>query len=665
MTLFPERSAMHLRRRLRWGIPTLLAMGLMAGISLSASAQPLAQVTKSAVPTPLTAEDVGAWLDGFLPYALYTGDIAGAVVVVVKDDKVLCEKGYGYADVATRRLVTPDTTLFRLASISKLFTWTAVMQLVQAGALDLDADINRYLDFEIPPADGKPITLRELMTHTAGFEEHNKNLLVRSEASLLPLGRYEREATPARIFPPGKVAAYSNYGAGLAGYIVQRVSGEPFEEYVERHIFAPLGMAHATFRQPLPTTLSADMSRSYELGSGPARYLEFSNPPPAGALSASGSDIARFMIAHLNDGRFGTAQILQPATTRLMQARAYRTSPEINGMTLGFFETDRNGHRAIGHGGDLTYFHSDLNLLPDDHVGLFVALNSAGTGTANIAIRLQLYRGFVDRYFPASAPDLTRWRNAEPDGRLVTGSYESSRRGQTTVLSALRLAEQIRVRMLANGDLTLPLLDALTGSPHRTWQEIAPFLWQEVGGKSRIAAIVRDGRVEALTTDAVPAFAILQPVPWGLRQGWLAPALAGAVAVLALAAILWPVGALVRWWNGGLPLRGSVARLDRVICATALVNLAFLTGWAATLIFVFLHLTHANTRLDPWLRALQAVGVLGLLGGGVALWNLLFVLQDNQRGWLAKLSNLLIVVAIGIVAWVEFVSHVFSPSLNY
>ena len=654
-------------RRLRFGILSCLALGLAAMLSLGTSAPPSVQLLESAAPAPaLTAEDVGAWLDGFLPYALHKGDIAGAVVVIVKDDKVLFEKGYGYADVASQRPVSPDATLFRLASISKLFTWTAVMQLVQAGALDLDADLNRYLDFKLPPSDGKAITLRELMTHTAGFEEHLKNLFALSEASLIPLDTYEREEMPARIFPPGQVLAYSNYGAGLAGYIVQRVSGEPFEQYVERHIFVPLGMAHASFRQPLPAPLDADMSSSYELGSGPPRHLEFSNPPPAGALSASGSDIARFMIAHLNEGRLGDAQILSPATTQWMHASAYRTSPEINGMALGFFETNRNGHRAIGHGGDLTFFHSDLNLLPDDHTGIFIALNSAGAAAANVPIRLQLYRGFMDRYFPAPLPDLPRWRNAELDGRLVAGSYEISRRGETTLLAAQRLAEQLQVRTLANGDLTLPLLDSLTGSPHRTWREIAPFLWQEIGGKARIAAVVKDGRVEALTTDAVPAFAVLQPVPWRLRQSWLAPALGGAVAVLALTALFWPVGALVRrWYRVPSRLKGSAAALHRVVRATALADLLFLIGWAATLILVTLDLTRANAQLDSWLRALQLLGVLGLLGGIVCLGNLFFVLKDDQRGWLAKLSSLLIVVAIGVVTWVEFVVNAFSPSLSY
>jgi CubicO group peptidase (beta-lactamase class C family) len=646
----------------------LAVLGCLGATASGAPTQPLNPAPSSTVTASpvLSAQDVGVWLDGFMPYALRQADVAGAVVVVVKDDRVLFEKGYGYADVAARRPVDPETTLFRPGSISKLFTWTAVMQLVQSGKLDLDADVNRYLDFKIPPRDGQPVTLRELMTHTAGFEDHDKYIFGRTAAALIPLGDFERDHMPARIYPPGKLPAYSNYGAGLAGYIVQRVSGEPFEQYIERHIFAPLGMTHATFRQPLPASLAADMSTGYELGSGSGQYYEFVNPAPAGALAASGGDIARFMIAHLSDGGSGAGQILSPATARLMHARAFRTVPDLNGMALGFFEADRNGHRAIGHGGDLSFFHSDLYLLPDDHAGIYVSLNSAGADAADNAIRAQLYQQFMDRYFPAPTPSEPRWRDAVRDGRLVAGAYELSRRGQTTILAAMRLALQIKVTADANGDLSVPVLDSLTGAPRRLWREVAPLRWREVGGKSLIAAVVKDGQVQALTTDDLPAIAVLQPVPPGLNLVWLSPALAAALAVLALTVVLWPVSALVRWrYHAPFPLTGMAATLYRGVRVTAILDLLFLVGWTATLVTFGSNIPLATDSSDPWLRMLQAVGVLGLIGGAVAVWNLILVLGDSRRGWWAKLSNVAIVLALATITWVEFCIHAFNPSLNY
>ncbi|MGH7012121.1 MAG: serine hydrolase domain-containing protein, partial [Caulobacteraceae bacterium] len=253
----------------------LLLMGSAAPQSSSPTALEPARATQAApvssAPTPssvgtshpLTVEDVNAWLDGFRPYALKSGNIAGAVVVVVKDGQVLTEKGYGFSDVKTRTPVIPDQTLFRPGSISKLFTWTAVMQLVQEGKINLDTDVNAYLDFRIPPRFGKPITMRDLMTHTPGFEDVYQDQGVSKPAYLTSLGAYLKAHVPERIYPPGEVPAYSNYGAVLAGYIVARLSGEPFDEYIQRHIFAPLDMAHSTFAQPLPAAMRPFMSQGY------------------------------------------------------------------------------------------------------------------------------------------------------------------------------------------------------------------------------------------------------------------------------------------------------------------------------------------------------------------------------------------------------------------
>src|SRR5688572_10334320 len=219
------------------------AAGAQEGPPLTPQMPP-ADASAPQAPTPataaLTAADVEAWLDGFVPYALQTADIAGAVVVVVKDGQVLAQKGFGYSDVAARKPVDPNLTLFRPGSISKLFTWTAVMQLVEQGKLDLDTNVNTYLDFKIPERDGGPVTLRHIMTHTAGFEEQVKELMG-VEGEINPtLGEHLREWVPNRIFAVGTTPAYSNYATALAGYIVERAAGVPFDDYLDEHIFKPL-----------------------------------------------------------------------------------------------------------------------------------------------------------------------------------------------------------------------------------------------------------------------------------------------------------------------------------------------------------------------------------------------------------------------------------------
>src|SRR6185312_8023693 len=254
---------------------------------------------------------------------------------------------YGHADVAAGKPVDPASTLFRAGSISKLFTWTAVMQLVEQGKLDLDADVNRYLDFKIPSKDGQPVTLRELMTHTPGFEETIKNLFAPDARHFRGNAAWVKEWVPARVYPPGRVPAYSNYGAALAGYIVERVSGQPFNDYVAEHIFKPLGMTRSTFVQPLPAELKPLMSNGYNVGSGKAKPFEIIEEAPAGALAATAADLSRFMIAHLQNGKFDNTQILRPETATQMHSRQFGLSPALNGMCLGFYEETRNGHRII------------------------------------------------------------------------------------------------------------------------------------------------------------------------------------------------------------------------------------------------------------------------------------------------------------------------------
>ena len=384
----------------------------------------------------LTKVDADAWLDGFIPASLSHSDIAGAVVVIVKDGHVLTQRGFGYADIAARQEVDPAKTLFRVGSTSKLFTWTAVMQLVEQGKIDLDVDVNRYLDFKVPPYDGKPMTMRQLMTHSAGFADASKDLFPPDLAHLKPISRMREVPMPARIFPPGTTPAYSNYGASLAGYIVQRVSGERFEDYVAHHIFAPLGMMHSTFEQPLPKGWSADMSKGYGTASGGAGPFELVQMPPAGALATTGSDLARFMIAHLQDGEFQGQRILGADTAERMHSLQFQPVPPLPGMALGFYQEPGNGHRVIGHAGDTRLFHSDLHLFLDDHVGLYISLNSAGTGGAGAlgtGLRTLVFRGFTNRYFPApAAAPLPTWASAKADGRTLSGDYIDTGRSEAS-----------------------------------------------------------------------------------------------------------------------------------------------------------------------------------------------------------------------------------------
>src|ERR1019366_9159154 len=305
---------------------------------LAPPAQPSTTGSAAAAPgTPLLEPaDLEAFFDGIFPLQLERSDIAGASVLVMKDGQVLLQKGYGFADIKSKKPVDPNATIFRLASISKLFTWVSVMQLQEQGKLDLDTDVNRYLDFQIRPAFNKPVTLRNLMTHTGGFEETIDDIILTDTKHAVSLRDYLIRNQPMRIFPPGEIPAYSNYGVGLASYIVQRVSGEPFEQYVQEHIFLPLGMTHSSFYQPVQKPLANLPSEGYRSNTTkPAVGFEIFNPVGAGGISSSASDMGHFGQALLNGGELDGKRILKPETLAQMWTPQFRAIDQMPPICMG------------------------------------------------------------------------------------------------------------------------------------------------------------------------------------------------------------------------------------------------------------------------------------------------------------------------------------------
>jgi CubicO group peptidase (beta-lactamase class C family) len=604
-------------------------------------------------PHELTVADATAWLDGFMPMQLEREDIAGAVVLVVKDGKVLLAKGYGYKDVAKKIPVTPDSTLFRPGSISKLFTWTAVMQLVEQGKLDLDRDVNDYIDFKIPATYPQPITLRHIMTHTAGFEESVKDLIMPEGTPMAPIGSYLAQHIPKRIFAPGTVPAYSNYAATLAGYIVERVSGKPFNDYVTENIFRPLGMTRSTFAQPLPPELKPLMSNGYKLGSGAPKGFEILEPAPAGSLSATATDLSRFMIAHLQDGKFESGQILRPETARLMHSRKFGLNPALNGMCLGFYEESRNGHRIFGHGGDTIYFHSDLHLMPDAGLGFFVSYNSRGK--AEISPRSAVWKHFLDRYFPFTPPDVPKLATADADARTISGHYITTRREESSFIKLLTLFGQTTVALDKDGDITVDPFKDYNGQPKR-WHEIAPLLYRAVNGQEMLA-FQKDasGRMQIVLD--FPAIAE-QKASLAQNSRWNFTILISSLVVMGLTVIFWPIMAVVRRHFGRklelTPRQRSIRFRVRIVC---LINLLFMLG----LLFVIAtadDLSLLSGKLDSSIHFLQALGLVGAAGSllvvfaglrwsnsgfgfWVKLWNFLIALSCIGLFWFAIYWNLL------------------------
>jgi len=630
----------------------------------AAPANPQAQAGSA---IPLTKADVDVWLDGYLPYALRTADIPGAVVTVVKDGQLLTARGFGYADREKRTPVDPDRTLFRPGSVSKLVTWTAVMQLVEQGKLDLDKDINTYLDFKIPDYDGKPITLRQIMTHTAGFEEAIKNLIFSDPAHMQSLGDYLKRWTPKRVFAPGTTPAYSNWATALAGYMVERVSGESFDDYCDKHIFAPLGMTNSSMRQPLPAALAGQMASGYNPGKEAGKF-EIVGPAPAGSLSSTGTDMAKFMIANLDQGK----GLLSPETAAMMhdspldKVDPASLLPPLNRMELGYFETNLNGREVIGHLGDTEFFHTSLHLLMKEGVGIYFSFNSGGREGIVQTLRWSLFQDFADRYFPATTPAAAPIdeKTAAEHAALMAGNWQVSRTAFSNPIAILQLISQTKVVVGPKG-LLIPELLSANNQP-RQWEEIAPFVWREKGGHDLLAAKLENGQVVRWSFGLLGPFMVFDRVPAHRSSSWLLPAASVALGVLFLTVLFWPIGWFARRkYRAAFPLSGTALRGYKWTRWAALAVVLVLVGWMAIIGALFANLENTAGAFDAFMLILQVVGLIVFIAAvAITGWNAWLTWRDGRK-WTAKTWNTLIAVSSCVLLYVAFTFKLVSMTTNY
>lgn len=411
---------------------------------------------------PDDPQELEVFLDNFFAQQMTRLHIPGAAIAIVKDGEIFFTKGYGYADLEKKIPVDPNKTLFRLASVSKLFAATAVMQLVERGQLNLKDDVNKYLkNFQLQENYPAPVTINNLLTHTGGFDEKFIGLAARNTSELIPLGDYLAKRMPPRVSPPGQTISYSNHGIALAGYLVEEISGVPFAQYTDQNILQPLNMQQSSFSQPLPAHLASGLAVGYEYRRGSYQPVPFYyiNDGPAGALKATTTDISHFIIAHLQKGRYGDTKILEETTAQQMHSSHFTHHPRLPGWAYGFSERFQNNLRAIEHSGTDPGFASLLFLLPEQKLGLFVAYNNEQD-----ELREQLIGQFLDRYYPVREPISSPQPNPDFQHRAnyFVGNYRFSRYPHSTIeklapvlLKAPVSAPELRVRANGDGMLTL------------------------------------------------------------------------------------------------------------------------------------------------------------------------------------------------------------------
>ncbi len=408
------------------------------------------------------------FLDGVFISQMKEHNIAGVTFSAFSADTLDMTRSWGYSHVEVSRKVDENTG-FMIGSVSKLFVWVAIMQLVEQGKIDLNKPVNHYLESFKLPETMEPVTMKHIMTHTTGFEDRFH--LFTTEYELLPeLETYLVENLPLQIFEPGTTPAYSNYAVALAGYVIEQISGMPFNDYVEQHIFLPLKMDNTTFRQPADYSISEAKSRGYLFKEG--RYVhpyeEYVLPAPAGAAVSTAADMLKFMKALLQceeeeENREENGKILKNETIGQMLSLLYTPHPMADGMAHGFMRMQYHGKEIFWHGGDTYLFSTAFVLVPEMQTGIFFSINTGQTG-------FQYHNQFLLILDYLNGNKQALKSNKRVNGmNHYAGKYKSSRRIESDYLKIFSRLMTVRVSGGPDG----LLVDLGDGEPelYRPYQE--------------------------------------------------------------------------------------------------------------------------------------------------------------------------------------------------
>lgn len=601
----------------------------------------LPALTHAQHPGPASLDDrtaLSAWIDGTAQALMEANHTVGGVVTVVRNGEIVHAAGYGYADLAERTPVDPAKTLFRIASVSKLFTWTSVMQMYEQGRLDLNVDVNRYLDtVRVPKAYGQDVTMKHLLTHTPGFEDQVLGLFSHDPATMRPLAEILAAEMPARVREPGKYASYSNHGTGLAMHVVERIYGAPWEKYVQAHILDPLGLNNTVLAQPLPEAFAQDVSKGYAWRNQRFEEQEFELVPlgPVGGVSTTGMDMAAFMLAFLNEGEMNGGRILESETAKTMQSTLHTMADGMSGQAYGMLDMSRNGVRIVGHDGDTIWFHSSFALFPEHETGVFVSFNT-DTGAF---CRSQFIDAFVHRFFkPQVLETLT-----PPEGygaRLAqyTGSFRANRFSHHTLAKLAYAMNPMTVSEDGKGALLL----SSTGG--KRWIEVGPHTFQDEDSDRKIVFIQdKDGTFNHFVFSDVGIVAFERNSTLG-NPGIHLSAFLATIGLCLLSIVCWPVAAVMRWKHDVILSRGDLISIPAralgwITCVAVLGFLVMFIGATSDPMQVAFGMPPSYI---PLLIVPLAIGllVLGMIFAMVRQW-----MVGNGTVW-ARLGYTLLTLAL-------------------
>jgi CubicO group peptidase (beta-lactamase class C family) len=638
---------------LRKGLLVLLLAAAVLALSALAPASPANAGPRepgSLRPTGLDPAEMEALWDPFFEREMADYSVPGAVMVAVRGNEVLFSNGYGYANLAGQAPMDPQTTILRAGSIAKTLTATAVFQLAEQGRLDLDADINSYLTrFKIPATFPEPVTTRQLVNMTAGFDTRAIGIRAASLGEIIPLEDYLAERMPPRVLPPGRYRRYNDHEIALAGYLVQVVSGMPYEQYVRTHIFEPLEMNDSSVY--LPDDLLPRAARGYPVGGGaqdpyPLNYYYLNTAPGAG-FNTTATDMARYMSAHIQLGSYqrgdgSTGRILARDTALEMQANGFSHHPLLAGQANTFDEMFYEGQRYLRKLGGAPGMQNNLVLLPSEGLAFYLFTNTDGYGLRN-----EWARKVIETYLSEAGASPVRTSRSQADNASIspenyTGFYRqvSDQTSQTTIVQVQALVNPdswLQVEANPGGSLQIggqtytpvdPLLFENSSGGYTAFELDeaggATFLFQARTPYERVSWIVTPeaqlgifgfSLLAFLAVAVVFAVSLLRRRASGLALAGLAAALYLAF-VIGLAIVMLPVATGGDIWQFSLEPSLALRSLLAIPLATTLLALALLVK---TLI------DWRRSRSKPGALLVNALALAGMLAFVTFLntWNLL------------------------------------------
>lgn len=603
------------------------------------------------------AEDVRLLADG-------AGTPGGAVVVVL-DGRVVLLEPFGVAD-GSGRPVGADTP-FRVASVSKAFTATAVARLAAEGQVSMDADLRDGRTWLEESAPGRePVTLIQLLTHTAGFDDRVVGMFARDAREVRTLAEYLAQEMPPRTSEPGRWTRYNNHGAALAGLVLEEAAGEPFADAVARLVLEPSGMASSTFEQPLPEALLQTMARSYRCPPEECEPLplDYRNTPPAGALVTTPEDMGRFMATLLGPG-----DALGAGTMEVLLPRRWSHRPELPGMALAFQEQSLRGHRGLMHAGTSSGYSSLLAIVPEVGAGLFL-VTSGGSS--------RLGGSILDRFqellppssgLPFLGPLGQPSSISEEEAQDYIGSYLLARapRGSYESFPALFLFSQ------SLGTDAEGFLIRYEGGVRRRYGRTEGDLFASVDGVGRLA-FERDqkGRVVAMHASDV-FFGVRFPGSFERLPGWASPGfinelLSWALGLPVLAMLAWGIismgGGLLRRIRRGKESTPAPPERRGRLAVTGLILVPVVSAFSIWFGFGFMARFNGIAMGSPELLAYGLPPELGrllwlpwaILLYSLALWGVTGMTWIRRKGRIPD-RLLLAVASLSSVAFIVLLRH--------